>query len=177
MFSVAVTAEKEKTFAFSISNAVVSTVGIPEDPVVIDSFREKTMRNPNPRAVLISVKNENRKLALAMYFKGSKDTEGYRQLVPYFHDSETLTLYDVDVFLSYPGNSREAVRDSATALDIISHTPDFDFESAAYGYGPETTIITAHTHAGGKLPEGTPIYKISMALKKAAEHQKPEKRA
>ncbi|MDE1854983.1 MAG: hypothetical protein KGH57_01525 [Candidatus Micrarchaeota archaeon] len=174
---MAVTADKEKTFAFSISNAVVSTIGIPEDPIVIDSFREKTMRNLNPRAVLISVKNESRKLALAMYFKGSSDKEGYRQLVPYFHDAETLTLYDADVFLSYPGNSRDAVRDSATALDIISHIPDLDFESAAYGYGPETTVITAHTHVGGKLPEGAPIYKISIALKKAAEPPKLERRA
>lgn len=162
---MSVIAQRERTFAFRMSNAVVSTIGIPENPVIIDKEKERMARNLNPRAVLLSIKTEGRKLSFAMYFNGSQDKEGYRQLVPFFHDAETLRLFDADVFLSYPDGSREIVRDSGTAGSIISAVPDFDFKEAKFDFGASQVEISLRSHNGVKLPESELIYNVKLFLK------------
>jgi hypothetical protein len=170
MIAMAVTAERERTFAFSMRNAVVSTIGVPEDPVVVDTaVGKKTIRNLNPGAVLLSVKAGEQKLTLAIYFKGSLDKEGYGQLVPFFHDTETLRLFNADIFLAYPGNSRKIIGDSRTAISMISSTKDFDFENAEYEFGSGSASINLHSHSGIKTASDAVALRVMIVLKMACE--------
>ena len=82
---------------------------------------------------------------------------------------ETLRLFNADIFLMYPGNSRKIIGDSRTAISMISSTKDFDFENAEYEFGSGSATINLHSHSSIKTASDAVAFRVKIVLKMACK--------